>query len=292
MAPADFVLHRPQTLEEACSLGLEHQHHAAFLAGGTELLVDLRSGRKKVGHVIFLNDLAELKTIRVQDDWLCIGSLCLLSEIAASAVVREFFPPLSEAIGTMAAVQIRNLGTMGGNFCCAVPCSDTPPISIAAGAELVLAGSQGDRTIPAEKFHLAPRVTVMDQGEVLREIRIPAQPAGSGASYQRFGLRRGMALSVAATAARIDLDDGLISSSKIVMSSVGPIPLVATRAAAELAGKPPGPEIFDAAARLAAEESQPISDLRGSADYRRHLVRVLTGRALTIAADRAQKGTA
>jgi len=292
MAPADFVLHRPQTLDEACALGLEHQHHAAFLAGGTELLVDLRSGRKKVGHVICLNDLSELKSIRVQDDWLCIGSLCLLSEIAASAVVRDFFPPLSEAIETMAAVQIRNLGTMGGNFCCAVPCSDTPPISIAAGAELVLANSQGDRTIPAEKFHLAPRVTVMDQGEVLREIRIPAQPSSSGASYQRFGLRRGMALSVAATAARIDLDDGLISSAKIVMSSVGPIPLVATRAAAELAGKPPGPEIFDAAGRLAAEESQPISDLRGSEDYRRHLVRVLTERALTIAADRAQKGAA
>jgi len=292
MAPADFVLHRPQTLDEACALGLEHQHHAAFLAGGTELLVDLRSGRKKVGHVICLNDLSELKSSRVQDDWLCIGSLCLLSEIAASAVVRDFFPPLSEAIETMAAVQIRNLGTMGGNFCCAVPCSDTPPISIAAGAELVLANSQGDRTIPAEKFHLAPRVTVMDQGEVLREIRIPAQPSSSGASYQRFGLRRGMALSVAATAARIDLDDGLISSAKIVMSSVGPIPLVATRAAAELAGKPPGPEIFDAAGRLAAEESQPISDLRGSEDYRRHLVRVLTERALTIAADRAQKGAA
>jgi CO/xanthine dehydrogenase FAD-binding subunit len=292
MAPSDFVLHRPQTLDEACALGLKHRLNAAFLAGGTELLVDLRSGRKKFGHVISLNHLSELKTIRVQDDWLCIGSLCLLSDIAASAVVREFFPPLSEAIGTMAAVQIRNLGTMGGNFCCAVPCSDTPPISIAGGAELVLTSDKGDRTIPAEKFCLAPRVTVMDQGEILREIRIPAQPLGSGASYQRFGLRRGMALSVAATAARVDLDGGLISNAKIVMSSVGPIPMVASRAAAELTGKKPGPEIFDTAASLAAEESQPISDLRGSEGYRRHLVRVLTGRALTIAADRAQKGTA
>jgi carbon-monoxide dehydrogenase medium subunit len=215
-----------------------------------------------------------------------------LSEIAASDLVRDFFPPLSEAIGTMAAVQIRNLGTMGGNFCCAVPCSDTPPISIAAGAELVLASGRGDRTIPAAKFCLAPRVTVMNQGEVLREIRIPAQPPGSGASYQRFGLRRGMALSVAATAARIDLTGGQITAAKIVMSSVGPIPLVAPRAAAELVGRPPGPDLFDAAACLAAEESQPISDLRGSEGYRRHLVRVLTSRALTIAADRAQKGAA
>ncbi len=291
MAPSDFVLHRPQTLDEACALGLKHQLNAAFLAGGTELLVDLRSGRKKVGHVISLNDLSELKSIRVQDDWLCIGSLCLLSEIAESPVVKDFFPPLSEAIETMAAVQIRNLGTMGGNFCCAVPCSDTPPISIAAGAELVVAGCKGERTIPAEKFHLEPRVTVMDKDEVLREIRIPAQPPSSGASYQRFGLRRGMALSVAAVAARIDLKDGLISSARVVMSSVAPIPLVATRTAAELIGKPPGPELFDTAAGLAAEESQPISDLRGSEGYRRQLVQVLTGRALTVAAERAQKGT-
>ncbi len=291
MAPSDFVLHRPQTLDEACALGLKHQLNAAFLAGGTELLVDLRSGRKKVGHVISLNDLSELKSIRVQDDWLCIGSLCLLSEIAESPVVKDFFPPLSEAIETMAAVQIRNLGTMGGNFCCAVPCSDTPPISIAAGAELVLVGCKGERTIPADKFHLEPRVTVMGKDEVLREIRIPAQPPSSGASYQRFGLRRGMALSVAAVAARIDLKDGLISSARVVMSSVAPIPLVATRTAAELIGKPPGPELFDTAAGLAAEESQPISDLRGSEGYRRQLVQVLTGRALTVAAERAQKGT-
>jgi carbon-monoxide dehydrogenase medium subunit len=291
MAPADYVLHRPQTLEEACTLGLKHEHDAAFMAGGTELLVDLRSGRKKVGHVIFLNDLAELKTIRVQDDWLCIGSLCLLSEIAESPIVKDFFPPLSEAIGTMAGVQIRNLGTMGGNFCCAVPCSDTPPISITAGAELVLTGSKGERTIPADKFHLAPRVTVMGKDEVLREIRIPAPPPGSGSSYQRFGLRRGMALSVAAVAARIDLENGLISLARMVMSSVGPIPLAATRAAATLVGQPPGPELFDTAAGIAAEESQPISDLRGSEGYRRHLVEVLAGRALTVATERAQKGT-
>jgi CO/xanthine dehydrogenase FAD-binding subunit len=292
MACGDYVLHRPGTLGEACALGERFAGSAAFLAGGTELLVDLRSGRKRVAQVVSLAGVPELKELRVDGDWLKIGALCTLGDIAASPIVKEFFPPLCEAILSMAGRQIRNLGTMGGNFCCAVPCSDTPPISIAAGAELVLAGPKGERTVPATEFHRGPRETVLKPGEILREIRIPAQPANSGASYQRFGLRRGMSLSVAAVAARIDLTDGLIEKARIVMSAVGPVPLVAERAADAVVGQAPSPEVFAAAAEIAAEESQPITDLRGSEQYRRDLVRVLTGRALEVAARRATGGGA
>jgi carbon-monoxide dehydrogenase medium subunit len=292
MPRGEYVLHRPQTIAEACALGLEHGHRAAYLAGGTELLVDLRSGRKSVAHVIALGGLQDLQSITVRDDELAIGALCPLSDVAASSLVREFYAPLSEAILTMAGVQIRNLGTMGGNFCCAVPCSDTPPISIVAGAELVIAGPDGERRLPAHEFHLAPRVTVLQPGEILREIRIPAQPAASGASYQRFGLRRGMSLSVAAVAARLVLSGDVIADARIVLSSVGPVPLSAERAAAGLTGQPPGEEAFAAAGKIAAEEAQPITDLRGSEQYRRDLVQVMTTRALTVATERAQGGTA
>ena len=292
MPIGEYVLHRPQTLGEACALGAEYARNGAYLAGGTELLVDLRSGRKSVGHVIALGGLGELKAIAFADGWLRIGALCPLNEIAASDLVREIYPPLAEAILTMAGVQIRHLGTMGGNFACAVPCSDTPPISIVAGAELVIAGPAGERTLPAHAFHVAPRLTVLQPGEILREIRIPEQPPASGAAYERFGLRRGMALSVAAVAVRLVLSGGVIDDARIVLSSVAPVPLSARRAAAAVTGHEPGRDVFAAAARLAAEEAQPITDLRGSERYRRDLVAVLAARALARAADRARGGAA
>jgi carbon-monoxide dehydrogenase medium subunit len=179
---------------------------------------------------------------------------------------------------------------MGGNFCCAVPCSDTPPICITAGAEVVLAGPQGKRSLPATGFHRGVRETVLGPGEILTEIRLPAQPPHSGASYQRFGLRRGMALAVAAVAARVDLVSGRIDGARIVMSAVAPVPLAAKRAEKELEGKKPDPDVLARAAAIAAEESQPIDDLRGSIQYRRELVQVLTTEALTLAATRAAGG--
>ncbi len=155
-----FNYHQPETTAEACTLGQKYGRKSAYLAGGTELLVDLRSGRKQVCHVISLGGLDELKHITMEGDILCIGALVPLSEIAESEIVKTHFPALSEVIGTMAGRQIRNLGTMGGNFCCGVPCSDTPPISCAANAEIVLTGPEGRRTVAAREFVLAPRVTV------------------------------------------------------------------------------------------------------------------------------------
>jgi carbon-monoxide dehydrogenase medium subunit len=270
---------------------LKYGRKSAYLAGGTELLVDLRSGRKEVCHVISLGCLEELKQITVREGHLRIGALVPLSEIGESKEVIKHFPALSDAIGTMAGRQIRNLGTMGGNFCCGVPCSDTPPISCAGGAEVVLTGPEGSRTVPAREFVLAPRVTVLQPGEILTEIRIPGQPAGSGASYQRFSLRRGSALAVASVAAWVRLDGRIIEEARIYLGSVGPIPLPAVKAAELLVGNSSGEELFAECGARAASEAQPISDLRGSAQYRRDVVEVLTVRALHQACDRAEGGS-
>jgi len=288
MSLGHFQFHQPSTTSEACALGLEYGRQSAFLAGGTELLVDLRSGRKKVDHVISLGRLNELKNITTEDGVLHIGALVPLSDIAESEAVKSQFPALSDAIETMAGRQIRNRGTMGGNFCCGVPCSDTPPIACAAGAEVVLVGPEGTRTVEAQKFVLAPRVTVLNPGEILTEIRIPRQPKGSGASFQRFALRKGSALAVASVAVWVQMEDGIIKESRVFLGSVGPIPLSALETAALLVDQKPGVGIFAQAGAMAAKEAQPISDLRGSEHYRRDLVQVLTERALQQACERAE----
>ncbi len=288
MSLGSFQYHQPATTAEACALGVEYGRQSAYLAGGTELLVDLRSGRKQVGHVISLGKLDELKQITMDGDTLCIGALVSLSDIAESEAVRSAFPALSDAIETMAGRQIRNLGTMGGNFCCGVPCSDTPPITCAADGEIVLTGPDGARTVAAREFVLAPRVTVLNPGEILTEIRIPKQPAGSGASFQRFALRRGSALAVASVAVWVRLEGQIIAEARIYLGSVGPTPLSAVETASLLVGKNAGAELFAEAGARAAAEAQPISDLRGSQQYRRDVVEVLTARALVQACERAE----
>jgi len=290
MSLGRFQYHQPTTTAEACALGQQYGRKAAYLAGGTELLVDLRSGRKKLCHVISLGNLDELKHITTDGDTLHVGALVPLSCIAEAAEVREFFPALCDAIETMAGRQIRNRGTMGGNFCCGVPCSDTPPIACAAGASVVLRGPDGARTVVASEFVLAPRVTVLQPGEILTEICLPRQPDDSGGSFQRFALRRGSALAVASAAVWVRLAQGAIAEARVFLGSVGPVPLAAPNTVALLTGETPSDELFARAGAEAAAEAQPISDLRGSAQYRRDVVAVLVTRALNEACARAAKG--
>lgn len=292
MSLGNFNLHHPSTVAEACALGARFGRQAAYLAGGTELLVDLRSGRKAVAEVISLGRIPGLSGVCEIPDGIEIGATTPLAAIAESPLVRAAFPALAEGIATMAGRQVRNLGTIGGNFSCGVPCSDTPPIVCVAGGRVALAGPGGEREVAAGKFVLAPRVTVLQPGEIVTAVRLPRQPAGSGASFQRFSLRRGSALAVASVVAWVRLEKKKIAEARLFMGAVGPVPLAAPQAAASLVGKAPAEEAFAAAGQLAAAEAQPISDLRGSADYRREIVAVLAARALAIACLRAEGGHA
>jgi carbon-monoxide dehydrogenase medium subunit len=291
MSLGNFNLHHPATVAEACALGARFGRQAAYLAGGTELLVDLRSGRKSVAEVISLGSIPGLKGVRAIAGGIEIGATTPLAVIAESPLVIANFPALAEGIATMAGRQVRNLGTIGGNFSCGVPCSDTPPIVCVAGGRVALVAADGsEREVAAEKFVLAPRVTVLQPGEIVTAIRLPNQPAHSGASFQRFSLRRGSALAVASVVAWVRLEKKNIAEARIYMGAVGPVALAATQAAASLVGKPATAEAFAKAGDLAAAEAQPISDLRGSADYRRDIVAVLATRALTAAVQRAEGG--
>jgi len=283
--------HRPGSLAQACALGRELGESARFLAGGTDLLVDLKQRRVQVQHVVALDGLGELKRIRVEGGMIRIGALATLTDVAESAAVVEHAPGLAEAILTMAAVQIRNRATIGGNFCAAVPCADTPPMCIAYGGSVTIVSSTGDRVVPAEAFFRLPRRSVLEPGELLADVLLPLRKPGRGAAYARFSRRRSMSLAVAAVAARVDLDGGRVREARVAMTSVAPTPMIASEAGAMLAGQEPTDDVIQRAARCAASEARPISDLRGSAEYRRDLVEVLAVRALRSSIERARNSS-
>lgn len=288
MEICDFVYHRPASRAEACALGLRYGKAARFLAGGTELLPDLKQRRDETQHLIDLNGIAGLREISHDSSRIRIGGLAALSEIAESAIVRRFVPALSEAILTIAAAQIRNRGTLAGNFCGGVPSADAPPICIALNAAMRIAGSEGERTLAAEAFALAPRRVDLRPGEILLEVQIPIPPAGTGARYERFALRRATALAVVGVAACLRMEGPEIREARLALGAVAPVPMLATQSMDLLTGRAADEALFEQAANLAAREARPITDLRGSADFRRELVRVLTLRALRAAAERAQ----
>jgi aerobic carbon-monoxide dehydrogenase medium subunit len=288
MAILDFAYHRPANLAEACALGERLGTDAAFLAGGTELLPDYQRQRETARHLIALDGLDELRGIAAEGRGLRIGGLATIADIATSPVVRGIFPALAEAARAIGSPAIRSRATIGGNFCRAVPCADTPPAAIAGGARVRLVGPAGTREVEAERFFTGPRRTALQPGEVLVAILLPAQPPHSGASYQRFSHRKGSALAVAAVAARITMEGGSIREARIALGAVAPVPTLARRAGAMLRGETPSHDLFVLAGAACAEEALPITDLRGSADFRRELVGVLARRALEAAVARAR----
>lgn len=289
----EVELHQAATLDEAATLMARHGSDARLLAGGTDLLVDLKTGRVSAGHLVSLNQVGALRGIGETDAGLRIGALTTITELEESVLIRERTAPVLDAAGQIAARQIRNMATIGGNVACGVPCADLPPILIAMGATVSLWSSRGEREVSLDAFHSGPRQTARRDDEVLTAIRIPDPPPGFGAAYARFAPREGNAIAVAAVAASLLLGaDGIVREGRVVLNAVAPTPRRVAKAETVLAGHPPGEEAFRAAAAAAREAAEPITDVRGSADYRRELVEVLAGRALRCALDRAKEGRA
>lgn len=290
MRLCDFTYHRPGTLTEAFALARSLGEQALFLAGGTELLPDFKRGRDSARHLISLRDIPSLGEIRDDGEFLHLGAMASLEEVATSPLILRAFPALAEAAAVVGGIQIRHQGTIGGNFARAVPCADTPPPCLVGRARVRLVGSDGERTLPAEEYFTGPRQTVMRPGEILQEILLPVQPEHSGASYQRFALRRGAALPVASVAARLVLEGETIREARVALGAVAPVPLLTAGCARILDGESISADLFARAAKVAAAEARPISDIRGSAAFRRDLVEVLTVRVLREAAARARGG--
>lgn len=284
----DIELHGPRTLDEASELLARYSPDVRALAGGTDLLVDLKAGRVKARHVVSLNRIEEMRGLRKEGAFFLVGALTTPNELAASPIVQARFPAVLDALRQLAAPQVRNMATVGGNITSAIPSADLPPILISLHADVVLRSRAGRRCVPLDSFFLGPRRSIMQPDEILTVIRLPEPPEGFGAAYARFALRQANACAVAGVAASLTLDrEGIVSAARVVLGAVGPTPLLVDSAVGSLIGRSATEDAMEAAANAAMEAASPISDIRGSADYRRDIVGVLTRRALASAHRRA-----
>lgn len=280
MKAFEFVAARDA--QHAVALLAEHGRSARVIAGGTDLLADLKFAPEAPRIVVDISRAPDLRVIKLREDGLAIGALVTHTEIMRSPVIRELFPALVDAAHTIGAVQTRNLGTLGGNLVTAVPSLDSGPALIALEAQVMMLGPAGARRLPLAEFFTGPRKTVLKPGELLIEILIPKKNLGKPASFQKFGLRKGQALALVNVASSVWLKGEKASflEPRIALGAVAPTVIRAPQAEAYLEGRAATPEAMAEAGRIAAGEAKPISDFRASADYRRELVAVLTRRAL------------
>jgi len=276
---------------DAVALLTEHGAGAKVLAGGTDLLADLKFSAHHPQMIVDISRLDELKDIEVADDGLHIGALVTHSEIMRSPVIRKMFPALVEAAHTIGAVQTRNLGTLGGNLVTCVPSMDSGPTLIALEAQVTIAGPGGKRTIPLGELFAGPRKTSLKVGELLTDIVIPKANLNKPAAFEKFGLRKGQALALVNAAAAFFADKDKFKAPRIALGAVAPVVIRAPKAEAYLEGRKISEEAMAEAGRIAATEAKPISDFRATADYRRELIAVLVKRCLANSLARAQGKT-
>lgn len=281
-------VHKAASLEEASALLGRFAPDVRLLAGGTDVLVDLKSERIDVGHLVALGGIAKLRGVTQDAGGLRIGALTTLAELDRSPLVTGANAALRDATSQMATPQVRNAATVGGNIAGAVPCADLPPILIAMKASALLWSAAGERSVALEDLIVGPRLTSLREGELLAAVTVPRAPARFGAAYSRFGLREANAIAVAGVAAGLELnDDQTVRGARIVLCAVAPVPKRVD--AGFLAGRVLDEAGLDRAAAAAMEAAEPISDLRGSAGYRRRLVGTLTRRALASARQRTAR---
>jgi CO/xanthine dehydrogenase FAD-binding subunit len=277
MSPSVFeVFHAPASLGEA--LALLAVPGARALAGGTDLVARLHSGaiRERGGSLVSLHRLDTLRDVSLDGGDLVIGALTTVTTLRRR--VREHLPALAEAADRFAGPQIRNTATIGGNLCNASPAADLAPPLLAADARLVLEGAGGRREVDLAEWFTGPGRTVLEPGELLVAVRVPIAPAR--AAFEKAGTRPSLDISVVAVAVAVVVDGGRVRRARVALGAVAPTPIRSPAAEALLEGAVPTPELADAVALAAAEDSRPLSDVRASDAYRRHLVRVHTRRAI------------
>ncbi|MCY4367186.1 MAG: xanthine dehydrogenase family protein subunit M [Chloroflexi bacterium] len=281
----------PKTIDEAVQAMASKGDRARALAGGTDLLVQLRGGRRSADLVVDLKDVPELNEISYNaSSGLTIGAATPCYRLYADANVAANYPGLVDSASLIGSIQIQGRASLGGNLCNSAPSADAIPPMIALGSVANVVGPNGSRQIPVEDFCTGPGRNVLEPGEILVSINVPAPPANSGASYLRFIPRNEMDIAVAGVGSAVVLDGSgqNFVSARISLASVAPTPVFCKAAGDSLAGKAVSDEAIEEAARLAMEDAKPITDMRGTIRQRIHLVGVLTRRTLNIAIQRAR----
>ena len=280
----------PTSLGEALTLLAGARGNARVLAGGTDLIVNMRVGRRKPGLVVDGKRIPELNELSLTAAGLTLGAAVSCRRAYEHAEVAKRYPALVDSMSLIGSVHIQGRATVGGNLCNAAPSGDAIPTLIALGAVAKVLGPQGTREVAAEDVCVAPGKTSLADDELLVSVFIPAPAANSGAFYLRFIPRNEMDIAIAGVGASVVLDAAKQNfvSARIALAPVGPTPIFARDAGALLAGKPIGEDSIQLAADAAQAVAKPITDMRGTIEQRKHLVKVLTARALRGAIERAK----
>jgi carbon-monoxide dehydrogenase medium subunit len=287
MIPPVFEYLRPATIPEAVSLLQLHGDDSKILSGGHSLIPMMKLRLARPSWLVDINHIPGLAYIREEGGYLKIGGLTREAELEESDLIRSKFPILHDTSRVIADPQVRNLATVGGNLAHGDPANDHGATMLALEAEVIATGANGQRSIPIRDFFLSIFTTALEHDEILTEIRIPVPAARSGGAYLKLERKVGD-FATAAVAAQVTLDaGGVCAKVGIGLTNVGPAPVKAGKAEAFLRGKKLDAESIAQTAQLAMDESEPSSDLRGPAEYKKGLVKELTKRALTRAAERA-----
>jgi len=277
----EFDLIHPKTLVEALAVLAEREGDAMPVAGGTNVLVDLRAGKHQPQVLVDVVRLPGLRSIQREDGHLVIGGGTTISDLLYDPLIAQHAPALREAASVFANPLIRNRATVGGNLADASPAADTAPPLLALDAEVELASQSGIRRLPLADFLVGVRKTLRRHDELLIAVRFPVPPAGSANHFQKMGLRKADAISVLSAAVAVTCDAaGRCTAARIALGALAPRPLRATAAESLLIGEKLTPAAIAESARLAGEAARPIDDIRGSADYRRQVTEVIVRRLL------------
>ncbi len=240
-----FEYDEPKSLEEACEIMASRGEKAKVLAGGTDLLVNMKKKVLAPAHVVSLGRVEPLKTLEGSNGSIRIGALMTASAVAEAQGVKKALSALAKGASSLGSPLIRNLATIGGNLASARPAADFPPPLMAYGAEVVLKKKGGTRTVPLEAFFKGPGITVVEPDEILAEILVPRPPSGSGAGYMKLGVRKTLEISIVNVAAFLSLDGGgVIRTARVVLGAVAPTPIRAPSAETVLVGQKPSQELF------------------------------------------------
>ena len=277
---------RPPTVEAAVAL-LAAEPAALPLAGGTDLVIDLRTGRAAAALLVDLTAIPGLAGVTGDRTTIRIGAMTTVRSIETDRILCLRAPALVEAARVLGSVQIRNMATLGGNLCHATPSADLPPALMVHDAEAVIHGPDGERRIPVAGLFTGPGATCLSGAELLAEVELVAPGDGFGSCYLRQTVRRAMDLAGVGVAASLRVVDGVVRNARVALGAVAPRPLLVGGMDAQLAGRPLDRSAAEDAGRTAADASSPITDVRGTERYRRRVVETLVARALKIAAARA-----
>jgi CO/xanthine dehydrogenase FAD-binding subunit len=284
----DFDLFRPRDLPEALALLADHAPDAMPLAGGTNLIVEMRDGERSPAKLVDVSRLRELRGVRRDDGHIVVGGATTIAELLADPLVAEHGRPLRQAAALLGNPLVRSRATVGGNLANASPAADTAPPLLALGAEVELASRSGTRRMPLQDFMVGVNSTRLRPDELVAAVRWPV-PGRCAAGFYKIGLRKADACSVINAAAMVICDHGgLCREARIAIGAAAPRPVRAKLAEEALQGRPLDSRIIEEAARLAVEATQPIDDIRGSASYRRRMTELIVRRLLMQAAE-AQK---